>query len=440
MQYKSALSAAAVMAATTLAANSTSVDTDVPSSCSLDSKATATAQTDLDKLQGCKTVVGDLTISGSLGSAALANVQNIVGSLTLTNATSLSSFSADSLKTISKSLVMQDLTILTTASFGSLESVDSIQMITLPAITTFNSNLKTANNIYISDTALESVDGFSNLQSAATFNINNNKYLSKIDSSIETISDSLQFDSNGDEASVKFDNLIWANNITLRDVANASFAKLQAVNASLGFINTSLDNIDLHLLTKVGQTLTIVSNDELTDIDCSNLTAVGGGFIVANNTNLQNIDGFSKLATVGGAIDVEGNFTSLDLDSLKSVKGSAFVKTSSGNYSCSALNKLQKKGSIQGDKYVCKNGAISSSSKKSSSSSSKKSSSGASSSSASKQDKQASSDSSSSSASSTEDSSSSSASNSSSHNAAAAQFKQGSTFIGALAAVAVALI
>lgn len=363
MNFRSTLITALLSGSIAFAAsNSTSTNNTVPSSCSIGSKATATSQADLDKYSSCKTLVGNLTVTGDLGSAALANVEQLNGSLTLNNATNLVSFSADNLKTITGSLTMRDLTILTTASFGSLEEVDTINMITLPAISDFATNLQNANNILVSDTTLETVDGFSTLKKVSVLNINNNRYLTSFNSDLKFVSDALDFSFNGNQAAVSFDNLVWAKNITLRDVQAASFKSLQSVNASLAFINNSISNLTLSKLATVGQTFSISSNEDLTSLHCSNLTTIGGGFVVANNTKLRVIDGFKSVATVGGAVVITGNFTELDLPKLKSVRGDATFETTSGNFSCSPFKDLQKKGAIQGDSFVCKNGAKSSSS------------------------------------------------------------------------------
>lgn len=424
MQYKTGLTSAAILASTAFAASNSTAD--VPSSCSIKADATASAQADLDKYSGCKTLAGDLVVSGDLGSAALANVQEIQGSLIITNATSLSAFYADSLKTISDSLTLTKLTVLDKASFGSLEEVDSIQFITLPAISTITTNLKSAKKILITDTSLESIEGFEELEQVEEFNVNNNKGLASIDSQLKSVSDILEVTFNGDQADITFDKLIWANNITLRDVSSASFASLQKVNASLGFINNSIESLKLTKLQEVGSALSIISNDELTEADFGNLTTVGGGFVVANNTKLKVIDGFSQLKTVGGALVVAGNFTELDLDSLKSVRGGADVETKAGNYSCDSLKSLQKKGGIQGDSFVCKNGATSTSIKLTSTS-------GAS---TATDDSSSTKDSSESSTATGSSSSSSSKSN----GGAAGQFAPASSFMGAVAAVAVALL
>lgn len=385
----------------------------------------------MDQYSGCKTLVGDLEITGdSLTSASLANVEELQGSLIVNNASKLNDFHADSLKKVTDTLSLQKLYILSAASFGALEEVDTIQFITLPAISTFTTNLKSANIIYVSDTALETVNAFTSLQKVASFNMNNNKGLGNLESDLETVSDSLEFSSNGNDANVTFDKLIWANNITIRDVESASFTNLESVNQSLGFINNSISSLNLSSLSSVGGSFSVVSNDELTEVDAKNLTSVGGGFVVANNTDFKSINGFSKLATVGGALVATGNFTELDLSSLKSVKGGAQVDTSSGNFSCDALKSLQSKGAIQGDSFVCKNGATSTSIKLSSTSGS---SSGSSS-------RTATSSGASSSGSASDSSDSSSTSTHSSRGAAAADFAPAGSILGVFAAVAAALL
>lgn len=424
MQFKSTVLALLATSTAAFAATSTTKSSDP---CSIGSKATATAQTDLDVFASCKTITGNLTITGELGSGAIANVQKIDGSLIIKNATQLVSFSADSISEITGSLELTDLTILTTASFGSLEKVSSINLITLPAISTFNSKLSSADNIYISDTTLESVDGFSVLSKVSTFNINNNRFLTSIQSSLKTVSDALSFQFNGDNATITLDELIWANNITLSDVSSASFDNLQSVNASLAFLNNSLESIKLNNLSNVGQTFTIAYNDDLTDLELDQLTKVGGGLVVANNTNLIKIDAFKKLQSIGGALNVLGKFGVLDLKSLKSVRGAADVETTSSNFSCSALKTLQKKGAIQGDKFVCKTGHKSSSKKVSSVSSEHKA--------------KSTSTSTSSSASNTDSASASSSSSSSkSKGLAVANVVESTSVFGVFAAVAAALL
>lgn len=452
MNIKTAL-VSGMLAAVAMASNSTST-TSVPSSCTINSTATATQQSDLDKYSGCSTLVGNLTIGGDqLNQGVLTGVKYLDGSLTIYNATTLTQFNADDLQNITHSLSLQDSTELITASFNSLQGVDTIKMVALPNLNNFVTDVKSASVIYISDTALQTVEAFEELQQVKSFNLNNNNNLGNLESALKTVEDSLEFSSNGNGSNVTFDHLVWANNITLRGVHRASFVSLETVNASLGFINNSIDALNLSNLTSVGGSFSVISNEQLTGVNASELKTVGGGFIIANNTHFKKIEGFHDLSSVGGAIAVVGNFTDLDLSSLKSVKGGAEFETNSGNFSCSSLKKLQSKGDIKGDSFVCKNGANSTSIKLSStkkSSSSGKSSSGTDKSSSASSSssftrssgavKTASADSSKSSSSSSSSKTASNDGNSSSKGIAAARFAPAGSLMGALAAVAAALL
>ncbi|AET41246.1 uncharacterized protein Ecym_7423 [Eremothecium cymbalariae DBVPG len=358
MQYKIALTSAALLIGAVQAQNSTS---DVPSSCSIEAGATAVAQADLDKYSKCEKLVGDLLISGTADRMSLANVQEIDGSLTVNNATKLVSFSADSLQSISKSLNLRGLTVLEKASFGSLEEVSEIDFTTLPAVSNIITKLKSADKLIISDTNLESIDGFESLQSIQILNINNNKALATIRSQLKSVSNALDVSFNGRQSNVTFDNLQWANNITMRDVNSVSLKSLEKVNSSMSFLETSLEELKISNLTSVGGTLTVTGNDDLSEVDFPSLTGVSGALVVANNSNLEQINGFSNVQTVGNALIISGKFNSLDLDNLKSIKGGAQVETTSSNFTCDALKALQKAGGIQGDTFVCKNGASSTS-------------------------------------------------------------------------------
>ncbi|CAL9736155.1 cell wall protein Ecm33p [Monosporozyma servazzii] len=361
MQFKSIFTAALLGATITLADNN-SDNTDIPSSCTIGSKATATAQSDLDKIANCQTLVGNLTITGELDSAALNNVEVLKGSLVLKNATELNNFSADNLKAITGSLTLNDLTTLTSASFRSLKRVDTIDMVTLPAISNFITDLQSANNILVSDTALRTVDGFSTLKKVNVLNINNNRFLTSFNSDLRSVVDVLDFSFNGQEAEISFDDLIWANNITIRGVQEASLSSLKYINASLGFINNTISKINMSKLKQVGRSLIIDSNSELTSADFSNLHGTeNGDFIITNNPKLKKIDGFKKFNVALGAITITGSYDELDLPKLRVVSYNATFITTSSIFSCFEIEELQKMSVFDGDSFICKTGANSSS-------------------------------------------------------------------------------
>lgn len=325
----------------------------IASGCSL-SSATATAQADLDKYSGCEALKGDLTITGDLGSAALNNVKAIYGSLTINNATQLSSFSAPGLETVEDELSLTQLTILSTLALPLLTTVGTVNLVTLPALSSIqlNTGITSLKSLVISDTSLETLDGF-DITTLDTFNVNNNKELNSIDSALKTVNVALEVSFNSEDVEVSFDDLEWANNMTFRDISSISLSKLEAVNASLGFINNSISSIEIPTLTKLGGSLSIVSNDNLEEVDLSNLTSIGGGFVISNNSELGSIEGFDSLQTVAGAIIFVGNFTNATLPSLKRVSGGVDIE-SSDHLDCDGFNSLDKKGAIQGDAYVCK--------------------------------------------------------------------------------------
>ncbi|KAG7694145.1 hypothetical protein KL915_003816 [Ogataea haglerorum] len=334
----------------------------VPSGCSFSKTLTATAQSDLDELSSCSAIEGDVYITGDLGTASIANVKAIYGSLTAFNCSNLQSLRADSLTTITKQLELTDLYVLDTLSFGSLVSVGSINWVTLPALTQAGlaAGVSDCQSIYISDTRLESLEGFNPIN-VETFNINNNKNLASISSDIKSVSNALSVSYNGDDTNVTFDSLAWANNITFYSVSSISMSNISAVNSSLGVFESNVELLEIPTLTKIGGDLSIIDNDDLSEIDLSDLQSVGGGFVIANNSNLDTIDGFDSLQSIGGAVILKGEFDNATFPKLTTVRGGFDLETT-GEADCSEFNSLEKKGGIQGDKFVCSAATESSSS------------------------------------------------------------------------------
>ncbi|OWB49326.1 hypothetical protein B5S27_g866 [[Candida] boidinii] len=368
MQFRK-LALLAGVAATAFAADSTSslaasltstTSVSIASGCSFSDTFTATAQADLDELASCQAIRGDISISGELGSASIANVKVIYGDLSITNATDLSAFYADSLSAITGALSMNGLTILSTLSFGSLTSVGSINWTALPALTQtgFTKGITDCLNIVISDTGLESLQGL-DATNVEIFNINNNKYISTIDSGLQTVSNGLIISYNAEEVEVTLDNLIWANNITFSDVSSISMSNLTNVNSSLGFIENQVESLDFPTLTNVGESFSIVDNDELTETNFKNLEKVGGGFVIANNSKLASVENFDKLTSIGGGVILTGEFQNATLPSLRTVRG-AFDLESTEDVDCDAFDTLESKAAIGGS-YAC-TGSTSSSS------------------------------------------------------------------------------
>lgn len=206
-------------------------------------------------------------------------------------------------------MTLTSLTILSTLSFPSLTSVKSIQWAHLTALQelTFTTGVTTADSIMITDTQLNTLDGI-NLQTVESIDINNNPYLHVIATHIANVTSSLNINANAQDLKVSLPNLIFAYNMTLRNISSISVPSLQSVNGTLGFYGNYLTEIMTPNLTSVGGDVAIVGNAELTNISMPVLTTVGGGVTIANNSALMTIDGFSSLKTTG-AINMSGNFT-----------------------------------------------------------------------------------------------------------------------------------
>lgn len=123
------------------------------------------------------------------------------------------------------------------------------------------------------------------------------------------VSTSLTLEANGQNVSAIFPNMLWANNMTFRNVSLVSIPSLASVNGSLGFYSNEFASLTAANLTSVGGSLSFVSNTDLSNVTMPKLKTILGGFQLANNTELEVVNGFNALETVGGALDFYGNFT-----------------------------------------------------------------------------------------------------------------------------------
>jgi hypothetical protein len=283
----------------------------------------------------------------------------------------MTGLSGKDLNSIGGTMTLTSLTILSTLSFPSLTSVKSIQWAHLTGLQqlTFTEGVSTADDILITDTQLNSLDGI-NLQTVESMDINNNPYLTLISTQVTNITQALTIDANAQNLKVEFPNLIFAYNMTLRNISSISIPSLASVNTTLGFYGDYLTSVMAPNLTTVGGDLALIANAELTNISFPALTAVGGGVTIANNSALMTIDGFSSLKTTG-AINMSGNFstyvtndsisntilifTSVTLPALADCKGT-FNMQSSGNISCDPFQQDANNKVIKGA-YFCASGS-----------------------------------------------------------------------------------
>jgi len=312
---------------------------------------------DIAQLGSCKTLKGSLTLGEKVTSITLpSGLTAIEKDFVCKSAANLRSISAPALTKIGGDFQLRELTVLSTLSMPFLSSVKNINFITLPNLRQldFGATVTSAENVYISDTLLQSLTGL-NLTSVNIFDVSNNKYLKTVDLSLSKVSESLNINFNAKGVEASFPNLLWAMNVSLGDAGKISFPKLSKVNSSISFINNTFTDAAFPALKEVGESLAFVSCTELTNLTMLSLETVGGTFMLANNTKLEEVKGFPKLKSVGGAVDLSGVFSTVELGALEDVRGT-FNLQSTGEIDCTGFNKLKSDGVVQGGKLTCKSG------------------------------------------------------------------------------------
>jgi hypothetical protein len=317
-----------------LAAIGVSAASSTASAICTQSTATINSQADATQLASCSTISGSVVVSASAsGVISLDGPQQITGDLICENAGGLTSLGSISLGSIGGSFTLNNLTLLSTLSMTDLQSVGTISWQALPALSqlTFPATVSQAKSVTISNTFLSTLDGI-NLGTVDTLQIDNNNRLKTFSTQVANITQGLNINANGNSLDVSFPNLIWAANMTFRNISSISIPSLATVNGSLGFYGNYMTSIAAPNLTTVGSysdgtgSMAFVANAKLNNISMPSLTSVGGADQIANNTDLGGIS-FPALSTVGGAIDFSGNFTTPILPALTIVKGNFNIQS-----------------------------------------------------------------------------------------------------------------
>jgi len=330
-------------------------------SASICSQATATinSQADATAFASCSTISGSVVVSSSAsGVISIDGPQQITGDLTCENAGGLTTLGSTTIGSIGGAFTLNNLTLLSTLSMTDLTSVKTIAWTALPALSalTFPSTVSKATSVTISNTFLSTLDGI-NLNTVATLQIDNNNRLKTFSTQVANVTSAVNINSNGNSLDVSFPNLIWAANMTLRNVSSISIPSLATVNGSLGFYGNYMDSIAAPNLTSVGSTATgqgslaVDANSKLTNLSMPLLKTVGGANQVANNTALGNVS-FPALTTVGGAIDFSGSFSTPQLPALNNVKG-GFNVQSTVQIDCSGFKSESGSGKVIQGTFIC---------------------------------------------------------------------------------------
>lgn len=313
-------------------------------------------------MAACSTFSGSLTVLGlsAINSIAFPALQSLTGTIKIASNPHLTTLSLDNLQSSTGTITLYNNTLLSTVSAPQLKTLNALEIVTAPSLRQLSlANVQNINSFKVEDTGLDNsgIVPWSSFQKATDIGISNNKFLKAIDiPGLNTISGRLVVAANGllegkgEGASLHLSNLISVSNCTLRHLTDLQVPSLTSVGSSLSFDETNLKLIQAPHLKTVGQTLSIVSNNNLNNISFSELTSIGGALLIANNTLLTSVNGFGKLKDISGVLNMRGDFSNVSFPEVSSVQGGMSVLSSSKDFDCSTLSKV--KASARG-KTIC---------------------------------------------------------------------------------------
>lgn len=313
---------------------------------------------DLNQISDCTVLSGSIHITHyDSDSLFLGSIKEIKGDLTIRNISNLIRIEALSLNSIGGTLELNTLNSLTSLSFPKLETIETMKWQVLPILTFVNldSGIKTISSVIMSDTSLTGFGGF-NVETLKTLNINNNRFLERIESSVSEVTDELLISANANNIKVSLPNLTWVKTITIKDTESVNLESLQIVERSADFSNNKFESLKLPKLKSTGHTLSIINNKELNEIELTELSEVGGGLMIIDNEKIKTLDFFPSLKSVGGAIEFHGDIKENHFDNLKIIKGSAIMKSSSDEFDCNGWMKNEVGKVVRGGKVECGSG------------------------------------------------------------------------------------
>jgi hypothetical protein len=275
------------------------------------STTTVNSQAEATKLASCRTVKGTVVIGSESGATIdLSGPEEITGDLIVRNNSQLATFSSSSVQKIGGNFKLEEATFLTSLQFPELTEARSIEWVSVTLLNTVSLGpLTKADNVRLSDTFLDTLDGFA-LSSAKSFKLDNNRRLSEYKSKLTQVSGELIIQANGLDLDVDLSDLIWIANMEVANVTQFSVPALKVVNGSARFDSNLFESFSAPNLThtETGD-ISFVGNGFLQNMTFPKLTEIAGGLLIANNTGLDRVTFFPKLTKVSGAIKLRGNFT-----------------------------------------------------------------------------------------------------------------------------------
>ncbi|KAL7949581.1 cell wall protein [Trichoderma barbatum] len=330
-----------------LAAGAASVVSAASNACSKDIKVTTP-----NPVIPCEVVDANIIVDESVaGDLLLEGPKQIKGDLIITNATQLISVQSSTINSIGGNFELDSLELLSTVNMQSLKTLNKLNMVKLPQLSTLifgTSGVTKANSIQVTDTFLSDLSGL-NINSVDTLTITNNNKLTAFNSALVNITTLLSVSSNGNNMEINMTKLQTAAEIQLSNVKSFLVPGLKTITQSLKFDNNpQLTSFSAKNITTIGDSVTFINNNKLGNVSFPLLTSVGD-LTIQNNTALDAVEGFPKLQTVSGGIILRGNFDTVELPSLKDVKGGVTVySTTDISEFCGYFNSAKSKKIIQG--------------------------------------------------------------------------------------------
>jgi len=214
---------------------------------------TINAQADVAQYTGCATLKNVVIGPSAVATIDLSGPKIISGDIYSHSAVGLLSLTSSTIEAIGGTFDLFDMTLMSTLSFSKLTQIKNINWSALPALDllTFPAIISKADSVIITNTFLSDLNGL-NLKTVQTLDVNNNPRLQKFETQVSNITTSINIAANGKALDISFPNLIWANNMTFRDVKSLSTPSLATVNGSLIFVNNVFTGYSAPNLTTVG--------------------------------------------------------------------------------------------------------------------------------------------------------------------------------------------
>ncbi|KAJ4159864.1 uncharacterized protein LMH87_007802 [Akanthomyces muscarius] len=311
----------------------------------------------------CDTIDAKVTVSPSLqGNLQIDGPKVFKQDFIVSNTSSLLGISSSSLTSIGGNFQVQDAGLLASISLPKLTKLNKLNFARLGQLSTLqfsSSGVSEASTVNIADTFLSDISGL-NLATVESLTINSNKRLTKFDSNLVNITNTLILTENGNDMQVNLTELQSAYEIQISGVKSLSTPALEQIQNSIRFeTNPNLETYEAANLTSVGTSknggsVSFINNAKLANISFPYLATISGDLTVVNNTKLDEITGFPELKSVENML-LGGSFEKAELPKLDDVKGTINVKSTSNLTDvCKFFNGL--KGKVVQGKVNCQGG------------------------------------------------------------------------------------